>query len=77
MALDLESDHGWPGGGLATTLVVGDQRFYNLGYPSITTMRFIVADGDALPRDAEVALELGPGGKRRRVLAASLPVTTP
>jgi hypothetical protein len=74
-AIDLVTAVGWHAGGLATTLTVGDLRFHNMGYPSITTMRFVVADLGALPRDAEVALEVGGPSGRRRVLASSLPVT--
>jgi hypothetical protein len=72
-AIDLVTDHGWPAGAMATTLTVGSLHFHNLGYPSITTMRFIVADEDSLPRDAEVALEGGGVAGHRRVLAAALP----
>jgi hypothetical protein len=72
-AIDLVTEGGWHAGGLATTMTIGDRRFHNMGYPSITTMRFIVADEGALPRDAEVALEVG-SSVRRRVLAPSLPV---
>jgi hypothetical protein len=71
-AIDLTTEGGWHAGGLATTLTVGDLRFHDMGYPSITTMRFIVADEGALPRDAEVAVEVGIGSARRRVLAPSL-----
>jgi hypothetical protein len=71
IAIDLEADHGWHAGGLTTTLTVGSLRFHDMGYPSITTMRFLVADEGALPRDAEVALEVG-SALRRRVLATSL-----
>jgi hypothetical protein len=73
-AIDLVADGGWHAGGLATTLWVGDLHFHNMGYPSVTTMRFIVADVGVLPRDAEVALEVGGPSGRRRVLAPSLPV---
>jgi hypothetical protein len=72
-AIDLVTEGGWHAGGLATTMTIGDLRFHNMGYPSITTMRFVVADEDALPRNAEVALEVG-SSLRRRVLAPSLPV---
>jgi hypothetical protein len=78
-AIDLETEGGWHAGGLATTLTVGDLRFHDMGYPSVTTMRFIVADEGALPRDVEVALEAGgtpfAPAARRRVVAPSLPVT--
>jgi hypothetical protein len=78
-AIDLETEGGWHAGGLATTLTVGDLRFHDMGYPSVTTMRFIVADEGALPRDVEVALEAGATpfapAARRRVVAPSLPVT--
>jgi hypothetical protein len=73
-AIDLVTEGGWHQGALETTMTIGDLRFHNLGYPSITTMRFIVADEGALPRNAEVALEVG-SSLRRRVLAPSLPVT--
>ncbi len=75
-AIDLVTEGGWHAGGLATTMTIGDLRFHNMGYPSITTMRFIVADEAALPRNAEVALEVGPTAARRRVLAPSLPPVT-
>jgi hypothetical protein len=73
-AIDLVSERGWHAGGLATTLTVGDLRFYDMGYPTITTMRFLVADEATLPRDVEVALEVGGSPARRRVLAPSLPL---
>jgi hypothetical protein len=72
-AVDLETEGGWHASALATTMTIGDLRFHNMGYPNVTTMRFIVADDEALPRNAEVALELGTPA-RRRVLAPSLPV---
>jgi hypothetical protein len=71
-AIDLVTPGGWHASALATTMTIGELRFHNMGYPSITTMRFIVADEDALPRNVEVALELG-SSARRRVLAPSLP----
>jgi hypothetical protein len=73
-AIDLVVEGGWHAGGLATTLRVGDLHFHDMGYPTVTTMRFIVADVAVLPRDAEVALEVGGPSGQRRVLALSLPV---
>jgi hypothetical protein len=79
VAIDLETEGGWHAGALATTLTVGDLRFHDMGYPSVTTMRFVVADERALPRDVEVALEAGATpfapSARRRVVAPTLPVT--
>jgi hypothetical protein len=74
-AIDLVAEHGWQAGGLATTLRVGDLAFHNMGYPTVTTMRFIVADARTLPAFGEVALEVGPGSLRRRVLSPSLGVS--
>jgi hypothetical protein len=75
VAIDLERADGWQAGALTTTLCVGDLRFYAMGYPSVTVMRFVVADGRTLPRGAEVALQYGPDPARRRVIAPALPVT--
>lgn len=71
VAIDLETAAGWPAGARATTLTIGTLRFYTPGYPSLTTLRFIAADGRALPRDGEVVVE---AGALRRVVASSLPV---
>jgi hypothetical protein len=70
LAIDLETEHGWPGGALSTVLYVGTLHFHSMGYPNITTMRFVVADEQTLPRDGEVALVYG---ARRRVIAPTLP----
>lgn len=75
VAIDLERASGWQAGALTTTLHVGALSFYSMGYPEVTTMRFIVADGSTLPRDAVVSLQYGPDPERRRVLAHALPVT--
>ena len=75
VAIDLDTPDGWPGGALGTTLFVGTLAFHNMGYPAATTMRFIIADGSALPTGAEVVLQYGSAASRRRVIAASLPVT--
>jgi len=72
-AIDLVTEGVWPGRALATTLAIGDQRFHNMGYPNVRTMRFLVADEEALPRGAEVALEVGSPSGPRRVLASTLP----
>ena len=72
VAIELETETGWPGGGRATTLSVGALRFYTPGYSSLTTLRFIAADGRTLPRDDEVVVE---AGALRRVVASSLPVS--
>lgn len=75
VAIELESPTGWPGRALTVTLEVGALRFHDVGYASATTMRFLAADGRALPRGAEVALRYGPDGGPRRVLATSMPVS--
>ncbi len=72
VAIELESVDGWPAGALTTTLFVGAQHFHNAGHPTLTTARYIVADGRSLPTDAEVALQYG--GAARRVVAPSLTV---
>lgn len=74
VAIDLERATGWQGGALTTTLHVGALSFHFMGYPEVTTMRFIVADGRALPTRGEVSLQYGPDPERRRVIAAALPV---
>lgn len=75
VAIELESPTGWPGRALTVTLEVGALRFHDVGYASATTMRFLAADGRALPQGAEVALRYGPDGGPRRVLATSMPVS--
>lgn len=72
VAIELESADGWPAGALTTTLFVGAMHFHNAGHPTLTTARYVVADGRALPADAEVALQYG--GNARRVVAPSLMV---
>lgn len=75
VAIELESPTGWPGRALTVTLEVGALRFHDVGYASATTMRFLAADGRALPQGAEVALRYGPDGGPRRVVATSMPVS--
>lgn len=72
VAIELERDEGWTAGALTTTLFVGALHFHNAGHPSLTTARYIVADGRSLPPDTEVALQYG--GTPRRVVAPSLTV---
>lgn len=73
VAIELESPTGWPGRALTLTLEVGALRFYQPGYATPTLLRFVAADGAALPRDVEVALSYDRDGASRRVLASSLP----
>jgi hypothetical protein len=70
VAIDFETEHGWPGGALSTVLYVGTMHFHSMGYPDIATMRFVIANEQTLPRDGEVALVYG---ARRRVIAPTLP----
>ena len=72
VAIELERDEGWTAGALTTTLFVGALHFHNAGHPSLTTARYIVADGRSLPAATEVALQYG--GTPRRVVAPSLTV---
>ena len=73
VSIELENPDGWSGGALTTTLVVGALEFHNAGHPSPTTLRYLVADGNTLPRNTEVVLQYGPDPSRRRVVTASLP----
>lgn len=74
VAIDLERATGWQAGALTTTLRVGELSFSSMGYPEVTTMRFIVADGSILSARGEVSLQYGPDPARRRVIAPALPV---
>ncbi len=74
VAIDLERATGWQAGALTTTLRVGELSFSSMGYPEVTTMRFIVADGSILSAHGEVSLQYGPDPARRRVIAPALPV---
>lgn len=74
VAIDFERATGWQAGALTTSLHIGALSFYSMGYPEATTMRFIAADGAALPAQGEVSLQYGPDPARRRVIAPALPV---
>ena len=49
----------WPGRALDPVLEVGDLRFHHYSHPAPGVLRFVAADGTAIPAEGEVAIQWG------------------
>jgi hypothetical protein len=69
VALDLTRDDGWPGRALDPVLHFGSLRFVRYEHVDPLVLRYVAADRNALPGDAEIAIQWGED------TASRLPVT--
>ena len=73
VALDVIAD-AWPGRGLDPVLEVGERVFRHYHHPGPGVLRYVAADGRALPEGAPVRLRWGEDSGNAVPVAASLAV---
>ncbi len=59
VALELRREDGWPGRALNPVLYVGELRFEHYEHVDPLVLRYVAADGAALPRDADAFVQWG------------------
>ena len=74
VALDVRADS-WPGRALDPVLEIGDLQFRRYSHPDIGVLRYVAADGGALPAGAPVSIRWRDDGSDRMPVAAALQVT--